>query len=316
MEIKDLRLLVDVAQLGSFAEVARQRNLDPSWVSRSVANLETELGFRVFQRSTRSVAPTESGTIYIRRVESLIGELEQAKEDALAVSTELGGTLRMTATIAFGQEILLPLLPKFRTLFPRLALDLVLSDESLDLVANRIDLAVRLASEVSGDLVVTKLARTVYRVCASPSYLATHGIPNVPAALSNGSVLRVDLPGFRSRWMFRDKGGRVEEVVIGGDILVSGALALHALTLAGLGPALLANWLVDEDIRQGRLIDLFPKLEVTATSFETAMWLVYPSRSFLPRKVRTMVDFLKMEIASGENDIVDTKGIEALRAPQ
>lgn len=311
MEIKDLRLLVDVAQLGSFAEVARQRNLDPSWVSRSVANLEIELGFRVFQRSTRSVAPTESGAIYIRRVESLIGELEEAKEDALAASAELGGTLRMTATIAFGQKILLPLLPKFRALFPRLALDLVLSDESLDLVANRIDLAVRLASEVSGDLVVTKLARTVYRVCASPTYLATHETPSAPAALSNGSVLRVDLPGFRSRWMFRDKADRVEEVAVGGDIQVSGALALHTLTLAGLGPALLANWLVDEDIRQGRLIDLFPNLEVTATSFETAMWLVYPSRSFLPRKVRTMVDFLKMEIASGENDIADTKGIEA-----
>jgi len=298
MDIKDLRLLVDVAQLGSFAEVARLRAVDPSWVSRSVAGMEAELGFRMFQRSTRNVTPTESGAAYIRRIEVLLDELEQAREDATALTSGVGGTLRMTTSIAFGQRILVPLLPKFRAAFPNLALDLVLTDENLDLVAERIDLAVRLVSEVTGDLVATRLGRTRYRVCATPEYVERHGIPASPDALSERSCLLVDLPGYRSRWLFRDRSGRVAEVPVRGDIRVSSALALYGAACTGLGPALLPDWMIDDDIEQGRLVDLFAAFEVTATSFETAMWLIYATRSYLPRKVRTMIDFLKGEFAA------------------
>lgn len=300
MDLNDARLLIEIARRGSFAEVARDRGVDPSWVSRMVAGLEQALGFRLFQRTTRRVALTEAGEIYLRRIQLIAEEFEQARDDALAVTRGPVGTLRMTATVAFGQTVLVPLIPQFRNAYPGVALDLLLTDATVNLVSDRIDLAIRHGPSVTGDMVVTKLRTTRYRVCASPTYLAQVGAPTHPQELAERPCLRFALPGFRSRWLFREaSAGPVTEVEVGGDITVSGGLALHSLALAGQGPALLADWLIDADIAAGRLIDLFPGWQVTATSFETAVWLLYPSRSFLPRKVRAMIDFLKASVEGG-----------------
>lgn len=297
MDFDSARLLADIAHRGSFADVARDRGVDPSWISRAIAAAEAELGFRVFQRTTRRVTLTEAGEIYLRRIEALVDEFDQARDDALAVSAGPVGRLRMTTTVAFGQKVVVPLIPRFRDAYPGLDLELVLSDTNLDLVSERIDLAVRLGDQVSGDLVVTKLRDTRYRVCASPDYIRREGRPAGPADLATRSCLRFGLPGFRSRWRFRKGDDAPFEVPVSGSVVVSGALALRDLAIAGLGPVLLADWLIDEDIAEGRLCDLFPDHQVTGTSFDTAVWLIYPSRSFLPLKVRAMIDFLKREAA-------------------
>jgi DNA-binding transcriptional LysR family regulator len=305
MEIENARLLTEIAHRGSFAEVARDRSVDLSSVSRTVSAIESELGFRIFQRTTRRVVLTEAGEIYLRRIEAIVEDFDSARDDALAVSAGPAGRLRMTATVAFGQKIIVRLIPRFRETYPAVDLDLILSDANLDLVTDGVDLAVRLGAQMSGDLVVTRLRDTTYRVCASPSYLARAGRPNSPRELSGRDCLRFALPGFRTRWLFRKAGQERREtdheafqeafeVPVQGSVVVSGALALHELALAGMGPTLLGDWLVDEDIAAGRLVDLFPDYQVTATTFETAVWLIYPSRSFLPLKVRAMIDFLKM----------------------
>ncbi|MCA8931697.1 MAG: substrate binding domain-containing protein, partial [Rhodospirillaceae bacterium] len=151
----------------------------------------------------------------------------------------------------------------------------------------------RLGTRVAGDVVAAKLADTAYRVCASPDYLAREGRPERPEDLAECDCLRFALPGFRARWLFADLAGGTVDVPVKGSIQVSGALALRTLALAGMGPSLLADWLVDADIADGRLVDLFPSHRVTATSFETAVWLIYPSRAYLPQKVRAMIDFLR-----------------------
>ena len=298
MDMRHASLLIEIARCGSFAEVARDREVDPSWVSRTVAAVEDELGFRIFQRSTRRVVLTEAGDVYLRQVQSSVVALDRARDDALSLTKGPLGTLRMTSTVAFGQKVIVPLLPRFRLEFPNVDIELVLSDVNLDLVSERIDLAIRLGPAVFGDVVAAKLQDTRYRVCASPDYVDKHGRLQHPSDLSQRDCLRFLLPGFRSLWLFRDPDGGIEKVEVKGGVMASGALALHALTLAGMGPALLANWLVDDDIAAGRLVDLFPDCRVTATSFETAIWMLYPSRSFLPKKVRAMIDFLKAEATS------------------
>jgi len=308
MDAKQARLLVDIAHRGSFAEVARERALDPSSVSRMIASLEAELGFRLFQRTTRRVVLTEAGELYLRRIEAIADEFDQALDEALAVSTGPTGVLRMTTTVAFGEKVIVPLLPRFREAFPAVELDVILSDLNLDLIEDRIDLAMRLGAGVTGDLVVSKLMDTRYHVCASPEYLRREGRPHAPEELAARDCLLFALPGFRTRWMFRGTAGAVTEVPVKGGIIVSGALALRTLALAGAGPALLADWLVSEDIAAGRLVDLFSDHRVTATTFETAVWLLYPSRSFLPQKVRAMIGFLRSRVASQALER-DSKGV-------
>lgn len=299
MDLNSLQLFVAVAQRLSFAAVARERGLDPSSVSRSIAELEAELGLRLFQRSTRAMALTETGDLYLSRIEPLIDEMTQAREAALQVAGAPRGVLRLTASVTFGQMRIVPLLNEFRALYPDLTLECLFTDANVDLVAERVDLAIRLAPTIEGDLIAAKLMNTRYRVVASPRYLAGHPEIRQPADISSHRVLLFNLRSYRSRWLFRDREGNEETVPISGDITLAPAGSLLAAALAGLGPALLPDWLVDEAITDGRLQDLFPGHRATATTFDTAAWLVYPSRAFLPNKVRVMIDFLRSKFATG-----------------
>lgn len=298
MDMESLKLFAEVARRGSFATVARDHNLDPSTVSRLMATLETELGARLFQRSTRRVALTEAGELFLAKVEPLVTELEGALDEARKVSAEPAGTLRLTASVTFGQLCIVPLLPEFRRRHPGVKLDCVFTDENLDLVADRIDLAIRLAPTVEGDLVASRLMDTPYRVVASPAYLKSAPPLRSPADLAGHACLLPPYQVFRPNWLFKDAQGRVTEVPVRGDVTLSTFTALRDLSVLGLGPCLLPYWLVEGLLRDGVLVDLFPGYAVTATTFDTAAWIVYPSRAYLPNKVRVMVDFLKERFAA------------------
>ena len=250
----------------------------------------------LFQRSTRQLSLTEAGALYLARVEAAIDELDEAREAAMAMQSGPRGTLRLTASVAFGETCLSPLVPAFRDAHPELRLELIFTDQNVDLVAEQVDLAIRLAPMIDGDLVCAKLFDTRYRVCASPDYLDKMPPLRTPDDLSNHDALLFALPGYRTRWLFRASDGRTSDVPVDGSIITSNALTLRQTMLNGQGPALLADWLIDDDIRHGRCIDLFPEHQVTATSFDTAAWLVYPSRRFLPSKVRCMIDFLRARL--------------------
>lgn len=298
LDLGALRIFIDVARHGGFSPVARDRDLDPSSVSRVISVLEVELGVRLFQRTTRRLTLTEAGSLYFDRIEALVDNLDAARDDALAISSGPLGTLRLTASVAFGHACLTPLLPAFRETFPALKLELLLSDANLDLVSERIDLAIRLGPSVEADVVGVKLFDTRYKVCASPGYLAGAPALIAPDDLRTHRCLRFTLPEFRTRWLFGRRDGETSEVPVDGDLIISNALALRDCALAGLGPALLADWLIDKDLAEGTLVDCFPDHHVAATSFDTAAWLLYPSRAFLPNKVRATIDFLRRQLGS------------------
>jgi DNA-binding transcriptional LysR family regulator len=299
MDIETLRIFVRVARRGSFAVVARDSGTDPSSISRAVAALEDELQVRLLQRSTRRMTLTEAGEKYLARVEPLLEELDRARDDALATSMKPIGTIRMTVSVAFGQKRIVPLLPKLRDVFPDLGIDVVLTDANLDMVSEGIDLAVRLGPGRDSALIGVKLTDTRYRVCASPAYLTKASQQGrslmEPANLAAHRCLLLSLPEFRSRWLFRGDSGIVSEIAVDGDILISNPLGLLSCAIEGMGPALLVDWLIRDELAKGTLVDLFPGYEVTATDFETAAWLLYPSRAYLPRKVRVVIDFLRGE---------------------
>jgi len=306
MDISVLELFVAVVRQGSFAAVARDRNVDPSSVSRAIASLETELGLRLFQRTTRKLSPTEAGVTYFQRMEPLVEEIQLATAVVKDVSGQLSGqpkgTLRVTASVAFGLRCIVPLLPEFERAYPELTVDLLLTDTVVDLLAERIDVAVRLGILPDSTLIAQRLMPVRYRVCASPDYLARSGQPNSPGEIEHHSCLLFPLPGFRSRWIFRDPGGDVSEVVVKGRVVISNAIALQECAIASMGLALLPHWLVDEDIAAGRLVNVFPAYAVTATDFNTAAWLVYPSRAYVPLKVKVFSERLKASATLFDSD--------------
>jgi DNA-binding transcriptional LysR family regulator len=299
MDHDALRLALETSKRGSFASVARAHGVEPSQVSRAVAQIEEALGFRLFQRTTRRLSLTEAGATYLQRADALLEGLEAARDEALAVSSEPRGVLRLTASVAFGAVRIVPHLGEFRDAFPGVSVEMVLTDANLDLVAERIDLAVRLAPAIGSDVIASKLMDVRYRVVAAPAHVRAAGPLSAPGDLAGRRCLLFDLPGYRRAWNFRDRRGGLQTVPVAGDFVFSSAFALYAAAKAGLGPALLPDWLVDRDIGQGQLVDLAPDFEASAGDFSSAAWLVYPSRAYLPLKVRAMIDFLRARRSTG-----------------
>lgn len=293
IDIPALRTFIDVMDLGSFAAVARRRDLDPSSISRIISGLEAETGTRLFQRTTRRLSPTEAGIVLYERIHPLINELEDSLELAKDVSSDPKGTLRITASVAFGQKILAPALKLFRDQYPLLHIELVLTDRNIDLIAERIDIALRHGPSTDSTLIGTKLRGTRYRVCASPCFIEKIKTPMKPEDLSDLDCLRMPLTGHRTLWKFRDHSGQVIDVPVDGSIIISNPMALLEATLSGCGPALLVDWIADDEITKGNLTDLFPDYEVTATDFDTGVWLLYTSRNYMPNKTRAFIDFMK-----------------------
>ncbi len=295
MEVDTLRTLVLVAQKGSFAAAARVLDLDPSSVSRTISGLETELGMRLFERSTRRLALTQAGNLYVRRIEPLVEELDKAREDVRQGTIAVSGRVRVTASIAFGSEILMPILPALETQLPNVEVEFVLSDDPVDLVGARMDLAIRLAPSPTGDLISARLMDTRYMVVASPDYLANACQLKTPQDLQHLACLRYALPDFKNVWQFK-RDQDVQNIEVTGHALISNALALREAARHGNGPALLADWLIRSDLDQGKLVDVFPDWDVTATTFDTGAWLLYPSRTFLPARTRAVIDVLRAHI--------------------
>ena len=206
--------------------------------------------------------------------------------------------LRIAAPVSFAELNLVPLLPALARRYPDLSFDLVLTDAALDLVEERIDVALRLGPVAPTGLVALRLAPLVSRVCASPAYLERHGRPAAPGELERHSCLLLHMPGFDDRWRFRDREGQVTSVRVRGRLRTSNAIALKQCALAGMGIILQGRWIVGRELRDGTLVDLFPDHEATAASFESpAMWLLYPSRAYLPLKVRVFVRALRAAFA-------------------
>ncbi len=292
-----LQLFVEVMKQGSFAAVARDRNLDPSSVSRAIAALEAELGIRLLQRTTRQLSPTEAGTAYFERIEPLIAEIQQATAMAADMAGQPQGILRLTTSVSFGLKFIVPRLPEFAQLYPALTVDLQLTDAVVDVFAERIDLAIRLGLLADSSLIAQQLMQTHYAVCASLDYLKRSPPLNHPADLAQHNCLLFPLAGFRSKWRFQAQNGGLSEVAVQGRTVISSAIGLQQCAIAGMGLALLPNWLIAEDIHMGKLINVFPDYEATATDFSAAVWLVYPSRDYVPLKVRVFIDFLKHSIS-------------------
>jgi DNA-binding transcriptional LysR family regulator len=292
MDLTTLQLFLEVVGRGSFAAVARSHDKAPSSVSRAVAALEEELGVRLFQRSTRRLQLTEAGREYFEAVEEIMASFAAAGERARSLTEQPRGTLRVTASVTFGQVGIVPLLADFMERHAELDLELLLTDTRLDLFVDRIDVAVRLGALDDNKLVTTKLCDIPYIVCASPEYLRRFGAPEKPTDLNGHDAMCLSLPE-HNLWRFRDAQGKVETINIHARLRSTNVRALMQCASSAMGIALLPQWIAQGKVTSGELVPLLPGWTVGTTEFVVPVWLLYPSRQHLPLKVRVFIDYLK-----------------------
>ena len=294
MELNQLRIFVAVANASGFSTAAEALDMAPSSVTRAVANLERSLGVRLFSRTTRSVALTEAGESFLRQVTSTLDGLDAAAESVRRGSAELTGTLRLSASVSFGHQVIAPVLSSFCAAHPDLSIDLILSDTVVDLVGERIDVAIRHGDLKDSSLVARRLTDVRYRLVASPEYISRTKPIAAPKDVEGHACLTYPYEAFRSSWAFQK--GRTKQVVgLSPKLTVSNPSALQACAKSGMGLALLADWIVDRDIESGALVEVLCDWRVRGggTSEDPSLWIVTPSRAYMPEKTRVFVEFMR-----------------------
>ncbi len=299
MDLENLAIFVDVMNKGSYAAVARDRNLAPSTISRAISSLEDELGIRLLNRTTRRIKPTEAGQVYFQQVEAIVDELERAKSVTVDLGNNPTGELRVSASMTFGNLNIVPLLPEFMTTYPRLDVYLDLSDSLVDLVDDGIDIAVRLGKLPDTGLVATRLTNLDFVIVASPEYLQQHGTPEKPVDIKSHLCMIFPMPGFNTDWLFRDSTGAITAIKPEGRLQLTNALAHKQCALNHMGITMCSKWGVWEELKNGSLVQLFRQYDIAMVDFDSAAWLVYPSRKYLPLKVRVFIDFMKSKFQYG-----------------
>jgi DNA-binding transcriptional LysR family regulator len=285
--LAEMSVFSRVVAAGSLSAAARELGLSPAVISRRLAALESRLGVRLINRTTRSLHLTDEGATYYDTCARLLAEIEEADAAVAAGRAEPRGPLKVALPASFGHLHVAPLVPRFAARYPNVQLALSLSDRTVNVIEEGFDLAVRIADLADSSLAARKLAPNRRVVCASPDYLKRHGTPHTPQDLVGHNCLTTN--EFAMTWDYKDPDER------GGAVRVSGRYAcdnwevLREWAVAGLGIALKSTWDVRQQLEDGSLVPLFPGYTFAS---DVAIYAVYPHRRFLPAKTRAFIEFL------------------------
>jgi molybdate transport repressor ModE-like protein len=287
--LDDFGLFLHVLDLGSISAAARDLGISTAAASQRIQRLERALGMQLLHRTTRRLSATRDGAELATHGRPLIEDLDALIGSLRGASGEVSGVLRLTAPASFGRLYLSALLPQFLARHPKLAIQSYLSDDTVDIVARGLDVALRIGRLEPSSLVARRLADDHRVLVAAPSYLARSGAPRRPNDLArHDCLILVGTAGANERWRLRDRSGRQFTVRVTGRFESSLGEVLRDAAVAGLGVALHSEWLVCDDLRAGRLVRVLPGYApVTA-----GIYAVTPPRRLVPARVRAFIEFL------------------------
>lgn len=289
--LDDLTVLVEVVDSGSLSAAAERLGLSASAISRRLDQMENRLGTRLLARTTRRLALTDAGATFCLRARAILAALDEAEQALTELSEEPRGTLRVTMPAMFGQMRIAPLLPAYLRRYPHVALEVSLSDRTVRLVDEGFDLAIRAGRLAESSLIARRLRTIRRQVVASPDYLRRRGHPQSLADLARHDCLTLLSGGGRQEWEFMVEGRR-EILRPSGSFQADSLELLRHVAVGGVGLARLADFIIEEDIRAGRLVAVLIPFEVT----DEAIHAVYPATRHVSPKVRSFIEHLRASL--------------------
>ena len=288
---EELTVFVQVVENGSFSHAAKQLAMANSAVSRVVKRLEEKLGVNLINRTTRQLRLTEEGSQYFRRVQKILQEMAAAEAEMLAVHEVPQGILRVDSAMPMVLHLLVPLAAKFNERYPHIQLSLASSEGYINLIDRKVDIALRAGELDDSGLRARHLFDSHFRVVASPDYLAKHGTPQSTEDLANHQCLGFTEPSSLNTWTVLDAQGNPYK--ISPHFTANGGEILRSLCLSGCGIACLSDFLVDNDIAEGKLI---PLLVEQTSNTPLPFNAVYYSDKAVNLRLRVFLDFLIEEL--------------------
>ncbi|MEQ8296378.1 MAG: LysR family transcriptional regulator [Nitratireductor sp.] len=283
-----MRAFIAVVEAEGFSAAARKIGRSKALLSKYVRELEDDLGALLLNRTTRQFSLTEAGHTYFRRASEIIREIDSLADSVRESSGDVKGRIKLSAPRTFADAPIGQSLIDFAAAHPAIVLDINLDDRFVDLVEEGFDLAIRIARLENSSLIARRLAPFSVKVCATPALIEKRGAPRRPQDLADLPCI-IDTNGrWLSNWPFKGEDGETVTVPVSGPIEVNSPLAARAAALAGLGFAILPDFIAAPEIEAGRLTTLFDDRMPT----DAGIFAVYPHRRYLPAKVRVFVDFL------------------------
>ena len=280
---------VAVAEAESFTAAAKQLDISTAQVSRQVSALESRLATKLLHRTTGKVSVTEAGTIYYQHCRQVLNSLEAAEDAISDMLSKPTGKLKITAPVTYGEATIAPLINNFLARYPELDVQLHLSNQTVDLIDEGYDLAIRQGKLKDSTMMAKRLSSRTFYVCASAAYLSAHGEPVTPTALEKHNCLQ----SMNNYWYFQEKG-KPHNIRLSGNLRSNSGQALLDAALKGLGIVQLPGDYVCRYIESGELIVLLEKYRAP----DEGVWALYPHNRHLSPKVRMLLDYLGKELGS------------------
>jgi len=291
--LRSLQCFVRAVELGSLSAVAREQHTTQSNISKIVAALEDELGVRLLERSTASLSPTMPGRRFYERARGVLEEYADAVADVRGETAAASGLLRINAPVALGQFCLNAYVQDFLQQYPGIEVELILNDRMVDLVEEGVDIAVRLGSDLPPNVIARRAGASQRFLVASPAYVKKHGALQAPEELAGHEYIRFAWSSNGDAVELSD-GKRSVTIATHGRYRVNNALAIRDTLVAGGGIGLCPEWLVHDLLAQRRLRRVLRGWQGQAQELN----LLYPSRRYLPHRVRLMLDYLQRRFAA------------------
>lgn len=292
-----IKVFVAVVDQGGFAAAARSLDMSPPVVTRLVSELETHLGARLLQRSTRRIALTETGAAYLGQVREVLQQIEEAEAQARASSSEAKGLLRLLTPPAFSSYLLAQLLPSFLQRYPDVSVDV--NHGFTEVADNAYDISVLFAADLpSGDFIAHRLARPHLLLCAAPDYLRRHGMPSHPQELARHRCILVNAAKALLHWRLRGPGGETFSFEPRPVLAAPMMDPLLRASIEGLGIAALPSFVVEQALAAGQLCQVLPGWLMQCFGIYAAL----PTRKLMPARTRVFLDFLRQHFEADTED--------------
>jgi len=283
-----LKTVVAVVETNSFTAASDRLGISKALVSKYVGEVESQLGIRLFNRTTRQLALTDSGRRYYEQAIILLEQFSAMVDNVTGEQTTPRGLLRISAPVTFGEMKLAPLLPKFIALYPDLTIELVLTNGAIDMLEEGIDVRLRIGGVDDSNMIARHLTNFPLVLSASPSYAKTNGLPTTPKQLAKHRCIIDSNFRIAKQWPFISPTGKAETVNVQSDLAANSPQAVREIAIANGGIALTPNFIVEDALSDGRLISVLPDY----TTLEFGLFAIYPHRKYVAKKVRCFIDFV------------------------
>ncbi|RAU37866.1 LysR family transcriptional regulator [Enterobacter sp. RIT418] len=291
ISMRALLIFIDVYETQNFSVVARREGISASQVSRVIHQLEDALGQQLFYRNTRAIIPTESGHLFVRYARAMAGSLEEARRELNERTLEPSGLVRINAPVFFGQRHVAPALPGLAERYPRLSIELTLTDDYIDPHRDPADVIFRIGTLTDSSFHARAFGQQFYHLAASPEYVRRHGMPESPEALARHKCLVYRGSSGPNRWLLRRRGEEWVHYPVSPLMTSNNAETLLIAALGGMGIVLFPDWLIGDRLKSGELVALLPELEASINTEPQHIAALYPNSRHPPLNVRAIIDY-------------------------